>query len=431
MHLLLVGMDHRSAPLAVRERCTWPPSETAAALAAFRGGDVTEAALLCTCNRTELYAAALDPAAAAARAAAVFGARSGLEPSAVRPLLYTVVGAGDTLRHLARVACGLDSLVLGETQVLGQVKEAYQRSAEAGMVGQLLHGLFHQVLFCAKRVHSETALAAAPGSVGGAAVELARRTLGGLEGRHAVLLGAGETAEIVARRLHEAGFARIDVVNRTPERAEGLAGTVGGAGHGAGDLPALLHAADVLITSTAAPGPVVLPEHVAGRPPDRPLLIVDIAVPRDVHPDVGRMAGIRLRNIDDLQDVAAAGRAARSGEAAAAEAIVDAEVRRFDAWLDGLAVAPVLAALAERMEGMAREQAERALRRMPDLAERERDLVRQLALGVVHKVLDTPLRRARDLAMVPGGSDRVRALSDLFGLDLPAAVGLPGGERGA
>jgi glutamyl-tRNA reductase len=432
MHLLVCGMDHRTAPLEIRERCAWRPQELAAALAELRAGtELSEAVLLCTCNRTEVYAAAADPAAAVGRVAAVLGDRAGLPPAVLRDLLHTGIGAAETVRRLCRVACGLESLVVGETQVLDQIKDAYQRAAEAGSVGALLHGLFHQALFCTKRVHAETGLGTSPASVGGAAVEFARRTLGSLQGRRAVLLGAGETAETVARRLREAGFARLDVVNRTPSRAAGLAQEVGGSAWAADELSALLVGADVLITSTAAPGHLVVPEHVGARPPGHPLLVVDIAVPRDVDPRVGRLPGVRLCNIDDLHEVAESGRTGRAADVAAAEAIVADEVAKFQSWLGSRAAAPLLAALTGRMEAMARQQAERTLRRLPELDARGRALVEQMALAVVHKVLDAPLRRARDLGVAPGDDERLRLLSELFGLDLPTVVGLPGGERGA
>jgi len=423
-------MDHRTAPLALRERCVFSAAELPAVLHDLCAAHLAEAALLGTCNRTEFYAVAADPAAAAQAVAAVLARRADTDPASIRTHLYVHVGADDVLRHLCRVAAGLESLVLGETQVLAQVKDAYQRSAEAGTVAKLLHGLFHQALFCAKRVHAETALAAAPISVGAAAVELARETLGDLQGRSAVLLGAGETAEIVARRLREAGFGHIDVVNRTPERAAGLAAAVGGAGWSAADIAFLLPAADVLITSTAAPGRLVGPELVGPRS-ERPLLVVDIAVPRDVDPAVGALPGVRLCNIDDLQALADAGRGDRATEAEAAAAIVETEVRRFDAWVGTLAVAPLLQALSERMERVAGEQADRTLRRLPGLDARQQDLVRQMARSIVHKVLDQPLRRARDLGVAPGDGERIRLLSELFGLELPVMVGLPGEGRGA
>jgi glutamyl-tRNA reductase len=434
LHLLVVGADHRTAPLAVRERCAWPPEEQPAALRAMLGGDVVEAALLCTCNRTEVYAAALDPAAAAGRIVEVLARRAGLPPAALRPHLFVRVGADDTLTHLCRVACGLESLVLGETQVLGQVKEAYQRSAEAGTVAKMLHALFHQALLCAKRVHTETALCRAPVSVGSAAVELAERALGDLRGRAAAVLGAGEMAEVIARRLREAGVARIDVVNRTAGRAAALAAGVGGAGWEVGALEQILAQADVLLTSTASPEPVVRRASVAGamaRRGGRPLVIIDIAVPRDVEPAVGEIPGVRLHNIDDLEEVAAVGRAGRAAEVAAAEEIVAEEVARFGDWLRGLDVVPLLRALIARLEGMAEAEVERTLRRLPDLSPQGRELVRRLGRGIVRKVLDEPLRRTKELAGTPQGAEAVRALSYVFGLDLPTVVVLPGGASGA
>lgn len=431
VHLLAVGLDQHTAALPLRERCVLGPGD----LPALAGPDLPEVAALSTCNRTEIYAAAPDPAAAVARICAALAARAGWESARLRPHLYSHIGCDDVLRHLGRVACGLESLVLGETQVLGQVREAYLRAAEAGTVGKHLHALFHQALAAGKRVHAETGLAARPVSVGGAAVDFAREVLGELQGRAAVLLGAGDTAETVARRLREAGFARIDVVNRGAERAARLAGVVGGTAWDPADLEGRLDEADVLITSTASPEPLVsrdLVSRAAARRGGRPLLIVDIAVPRDVEPAVADLPGVRLCNVDDLEGVAAAGRHEREREAAAAAAIIEAGLPALRAWLQGQGAVPVIRALTQRLEAVAAAEADRTLRRMGELGPRERELVRQLAFGVARKLLDPPLRRLKDLAADPGGHEVVRAFAEGFGLEVPELLGLPGeGPRAA
>lgn len=433
MHLLAVGLDQRTAPLALRERCVYTPADASTVLPALASGDIAEVALLCTCNRTEFYAAAPDPATAVPRLRAELARRAGLEPAALRDHLYCQVGAEETLRHLCRVASGLEALVLGETQVLGQVKDAYLHSAEAGTVGKYLHGCFHQALACAKRVHTETGLARHPVSVGAAAVDFARQALGELRGRAAVLVGAGETAETVARRLREAGFARIDIVGRSAARAGELALRVGGAAWGLDDLAARLTTADVLVTSTSAATPIVtaaLLEPVLTCRDGRPLLIVDIAVPRDVDPAVGDLPGVRLCNIDDLQGSAAAGRRERGQEEAAAARIIEEGVAGFRAWLSGQDAVPVIRALSARFEAVAESEAERALRHLGALPPREREVVRQLAHAVARKLLDAPVRRLKDLAGTPGGHEAVRALGQAFELEVPSVIGLPTGGHG-
>ena len=430
VHLIAVGLDQHTAALSLRERCVVGADE----LPALAAPEVPETAVLCTCNRTEIYSAAPDPALAVGRICAYLARRAGTTPEELRPHVYCHVGPADVLRHLCRVTCGLESLVLGETQVLGQVKDAYLRSAEAGTVGKYLHALFHHALACAKRVHTETGLGSSPVSVGAAAVDFARQALGVLDGRSAVLFGAGETAETVARRLREAGFGRIDVINRNSGRAADLAARVGGTAWRVPDLEERLAHADVLITSTAAPSVVVSAEAVrratAGRG-GRPLLVVDIAVPRDVDPEVAGIPGVRLCNVDDLEGVAASGRQERAREAAAATAIIEGCLGDLSDWLQSQGAVPVIRALRARFESVAETEAERMLRRLGSLQPRERELVRQLAFSVAKKLLDEPVRRLRDLAGTPGGHDSVRAFAEAFGLDVTDVAALPGGAGGA
>lgn len=430
LHLAALGLDHHVAPVAVRERLYWAGAAAQrAALSELAAGPLAEVALLCTCNRTDVYLAAEDPAAAAAHVTAVLARRGGWPPERVADLLYRHVGAAAAATHLCRVACGLESLVLGETQVLAQVKEAYLRAGEAGTVGKLLHGLFHHALACAKRVHHETALAAAPVSVGAAAAAFARRTLGPLACRTALLLGAGETAETVARRLREAGIGRLVICNRTPARAEALAARAGGEVVPAEELQGWLERADVLVCSTAAERPVITAAAVGAAVPrrgGRPLLVLDLAVPRDVEPDVGGLPGVRLCDVDALEEVAAEGRADRAAEATRAEAVVAEEVAAFEAWLRALDVVPVIRALRARFQEVGRAETERALARLGDLGPREQAVVRRMGYAIVQKLLDRPVRRMRETAGAPAGVHAVRALADAFGLDIPPLVALPG-----
>ena len=433
MHLLVCGLDQHSAPVAVRERCSWPAEALPAALTALSACGLAEVAVLCTCNRTEVYAVADNPATALAGIGEVFAERAGISVQVVRAHLYTAVGAAESLRHLCRVACGLEAVVLGETQVLGQVRQAYLDATAGGGVGKMLHALFHHALACAKRVHTNTGIASAPVSVGAAAVDHARRTLGDLRARHVAVLGAGATAGTVAHRLHEAGCGRIVVLNRTQSHGERLAGAVGGQAVPLTELIEELVAADVVVSSTAARQPVVTGAAVrqaVARRSGRPLLLIDIAVPRDVDPGVEEIPGVRLCNIDDL-DGASAGLADRAREAAAAMAIIEEEVAQFADWLRSLDVVPLIRALDARFQAVAAEQASRTLRRLPRLEDDERDRVRQLAMAVAAQLLDPALRRLKELAGTPGGHDAVRALAHVFDCDPTPVVGLPGGAGDA
>lgn len=429
LHFVAVGLDHRVASLDERERLHWSDADTqASVLEELAGAGVSEVVLLCTCNRTDVYAVAADPGPAVAALSAVLARRGAADVAAVRARLYVHVGVDAVATHLFRVASGLEAMVVGETQVLAQVKDAYLRAAAAGTVGKLLHGLFHHALACAKRVHAETALAASPVSVGSAAVDFARRALGTLDGRLAVVLGAGETAETVARRLREAGVARLVVCNRTPGRGAALAARLGGEAQPVEALPQLLAAADVAVCSTASRLPVVTPTLMAAVLParaGRPLLLLDIAVPRDVDPAVARLPTVRLHNVDDLVAIAAEGRAERAREAESAAAIVAAEVLALSDWLRALDVVPVIRALRTHFEAVGEAETSRALARLGHLSAREQDLVRQMGRGIVSKLLNAPLERLKDLAGAPAGQHTVRALVEAFGLELPPVAALP------
>ncbi len=417
----------------MRERCSWPADALAAAQDALRAQGLAEVALLCTCNRTEVYAVADNPAIALAGIGAVFAERAAVPLQDLRTHLYSAVGAAETLRHLCRVSCGLEATVLGETQVLGQVRQAYLDATATGGVGKMLHALFHHALACAKRVHTQTTLSAAPVSVGAAAVDHARRTLGDLRARRAAVLGAGATAGTVAHGLREAGCGRIVVLNRTQSHGERLAGAVGGQAVPLAELPEQLVAADVVVSSTAARQAVVtaaVVRQAVARRSGRPLLLIDIAVPRDVDPDVAEIPGAQLCNLDDIGG-AAAGLADRAREAAAAAAIIAEEVARFEQWLRGLDVVPLIRALESRFQSVAEQQAARTLRRLPQLEPSERERVHQLATAVAAQLLDPALRRLKELAGTPGGHDAVRALTYVFGCDPTAVVGLPGGAADA
>jgi glutamyl-tRNA reductase len=429
VHLVVLGLSHQTAPVSVRERFYVPGEDLPSALAEVAALDeVLEAAILSTCNRTELYAAVTEPSEAHASLGGILSSRGGCSAAALAPHLYWVSGAASVASHLFRVTAGLESMVLGESQVLAQVKEAYAAAVGAGTCGKVLHSLFHRALAAGKRVHRETGVGRHAVSVSSVAVELARRVFGDLGGRRALLLGAGETAELVASSLlgasGEGRAARVTVLNRSRDRAQAIADRLEVETGGLDRLEAELADADILVASTAAPAPVVgapLIRAAMARRPQRPMVCIDIAVPRDVDPAAASIEGVYLYNIDDLRSVVAANLQERRREARRAERLIDGEVASFEGWLETLDVVPVIRALHDWADGVGAAEVRRALARLGPLDERQRRVVEALAAGIVGKLLDEPTRRLKELAGQAGGREAARLVQDLFALDADAA----------
>ncbi len=418
MDILCVGTSHRTAPVEVRERVAFLESRLGGACALLRARDgLHEAVLLSTCNRTEAYVVADDPSAGARTVVEFWCDYHGIRPADVEPYTYRLSGP-DAVRHLFRVAAGLDSMMVGEPQILGQVREAFGTARAVRATGPLLDALFRHAIAAGRRVRQQTGIERGSLSVPAAAVTLARQLLGGLAGRRVLVLGAGEMAELVVRHLVEAGCGSVVVCNRTLEHARPVAQRLGGVAIPFHELAAFLRQADILLTSTAAPHPVVEPDLVeqamAGR--QAPLVIVDIAVPRDVDPAVGRMPGVRLFNVDDLEGVSQAARQARQAELAQAEAIVEEETDRFTAWLKSLKVVPLIAALRARAEAVVEEEWRKALPRLQALTPEEREAVRAVLQAAVNRLLHGPIVRLKEIARREE-SVYVEAARTLLGFD--------------
>ncbi|MER3455592.1 MAG: glutamyl-tRNA reductase [candidate division GAL15 bacterium] len=400
MIILCVGTSHRTAPVEVRERVAFPESRLGVASALLRGRDgLHEAVVLSTCNRTEAYVVAEEACAGTRAVLDFWGDYHGLLPQEMEPYVYALVGP-DAVRHVFRVAAGLDSMMVGEVQILGQVREAFRAARTARATGPLLDALFRHAIAAGRRVRQQTGIERGSLSVPQAAVQLAQQLLGGLEGRQVLVLGAGEMAELTVRHLVEAGCGGVVVCNRTLEHARPVAERLGGVAVRFDELSCYLSRVDIVVTSTAAPHPVVEPELVvqalAGR--REPLVFVDIAVPRDVHPAVGQLPGVRLFNVDDLQAVSEATRQARQAEVMQAERIVAEETERFFGWLRSLKVVPLITALRARAEAVAEEEWRRALPRLQGLTHEEREAVRALVHAVVNRLLHGPIVRLKEIA---------------------------------
>ena len=408
MNLVLVGTSHHHAPVEVRERVALD-GDAAAALAADLAGQGYEAVCLSTCNRTELY---LVGEGAEARAEAALTELAGGE---LGPVLYRLHDDVAAL-HAFRVAAGLDSMVPGEGEILGQVRAAY----EAGVTGPVLDRLFRQALYAGKKVRAETAISESPTSVASAAAALAQQVFGNLEGRAVVVVGAGETGELTARNLAKRGGRIVAVANRGEERSAALARRFGAEAVGLDELERVLPQADVVVSSTSAPGYVLGADQVRAalaRRKGLPLLLIDIAVPRDLDPEIHALESCYLYDIDDLEAVVQASLAGRREEAVRAESIVDLEAERFAAWQASLDVVPAIAELRERAEAIRAGELARAESALGRMSENERRVVESVTTGIVNKLLHLPTVRLKEAAAGADGVAYADAVRHLFGLD--------------
>jgi glutamyl-tRNA reductase len=414
MALIVVGINHRGASLEIRERIAYRASEIGDALTALRdASSAREAVLLSTCNRTEFYFVEGDTDAAPSAWAAL-SARLGDEASG-----YGYVRRDrDAVAHLFRVASGLDSMVLGEAQIHGQVRDAWE--ACRAHSGPVLNRLFQTSLLVAGRVRNETSVARGAASVSSAAVQLAKQIFGALGGKRAMVLGAGEMAELALECLGDQGVRTSIVANRTFERATELAARYGAVAMHYDECWTALADVDVLVCSTAAPHAVVLAEHV--RPAlasrgDRPLCILDIALPRDVDPAVGKLANVFLYNLDDLQAVVTANLERRRAELPTAEELIGSEVVKYWDWVAGLAAVPVLTAMRDRMEEVRAKELADTMRRLQHLPPAERAVVEELSKTLMNKFLHEPTVRLRAAASNGRGLGVVDTVRYLFGLE--------------
>jgi glutamyl-tRNA reductase len=409
--LVLVGISHHRASIDLRERVGLDGSAAAALAARLAAGD-GEAVCLSTCNRTELYLARDDTAGTEAEAALV--EVSGLQAGDLAPALYRLRDAAAAL-HLFRVAAGLDSMVPGEGEILGQVRAAY----EAGAPGPLLDRAFRQALHAGKKVRAETAIGESPASVSSAAAALAEQVFGDLGGCVILLVGAGKASELAARNLVSRG-ARIEfVANRTLDRARELAHELGGEALPLEGIEQKLALADVVVASTSAPGFVLGREAVARAlraRRGRPLFLFDLAVPRDLDPAIDDLDGCYLYDIDDLEAVVAETLAGRRREAERAEAIVAAEAESFRAWQASLEVVPAIASLRARAEEIRAAELRKAEGRLGRLSEAERSAVESITAQIVNKLLHLPTVRMKQAAAAADGVLYAETVRHLFGL---------------
>jgi glutamyl-tRNA reductase len=413
VNLVALGLNHTTAPLEVRERLAFSPEKARSALRSLPPG-IDQALILSTCNRTEVYAVAADSAPAEEALAGFLGHHHGLTPDHFIPYCYYLHDA-DAMRHLFRVVCGVDSMVLGEDQIQGQVRRALGQALAARAARRPLSILFRRALEVGKRVRRETLLSRHTVSVSHVAVMLAQELLGDLSQRRFLIVSAGETGKLSGKIIRESGARDIVVVNRTLGRARRVAERLGGRAVPFGRLPQALAGADVVISATGAPGFVLTAGMVAGAMSSRqrglPLLLIDLAVPRDIDPGAGEVPGVHLYNIDGLQGISQTGLEERRKEAVRAEAIVDEEVHRAVAWWRSQRAVATIVSLRRRAEQVRQQELSEALRKLSSLTPQQRAGVEALSRAIVNKLLHPPTVRLRD-----GSSEHIAVVEELFRL---------------
>jgi glutamyl-tRNA reductase len=408
VNLTLVGLSHHATPLAMRERAFVPVAQ--ASELSRRLAVAGEAVCLSTCNRTELY---LVGGEAEERGLAVLAEISHLPEDELRTVVYRLTDEAAAL-HLFRVAAGLDSMVPGEGEILGQVRTAF----EGGAAGPVLDRLFRQALHAGKKVRAETAIAESPASVSSAAAALAQQVFGRLEGCRVLLVGAGHVAELAARGLAARGAQIAFVANRARDRGEALAGRFGGQGIGLEEVPQRLQEADVVVSSTGAGGWTLGRAEVEGAlrlRRRRPLFLIDLAVPRDLDPAIHELEACYLYDLDDLEAVVADSLTGRRREAARAEAIVSEEAERFREWQASREVVPAIASLRARAEEIRTAELERARGRL-GLSDSQQAAVESMTSQIVNKLLHLPTVRLKEAAAGANGGTYADAVRHLFGL---------------
>ncbi len=428
MPITCIGLSHHTAPVEVRERHAFPPSRMAETLVALRDYQaVREAVMLQTCGRLEIYAELDDYETGVAQVKSFLSNfRHGTTPYDIDSYLYTHLGH-EAVEHLFRVCTGLDSMLIGEAEILGQVKEAYVAATRAKSLGRTLHRLFRDALAAGKAARARTPIAKESVSVATAAVEAARAHLGSLEGATVLVVGAGKMGRTAVRRLRQEGAHRVIVANRTMSRSRELVADAGlGEAVEFPDLNDALAAADVVVASTGSSQFVIDEELVRAAMatrPQRPLFVVDIAVPRDVDPAVTNVDGVSLVDIDGLKSVVDERIEVRREAIPAVEEIIGEYARRFDEWYRSRAAVPVIARLTQKAETIRLAELERLLARCPDLDERERMLVTGMTMTIVSKLLHSAILRIREKATLDNAEalSSARVLEELFELDLDGA----------
>ncbi|OGQ99727.1 MAG: glutamyl-tRNA reductase [Deltaproteobacteria bacterium RIFOXYD12_FULL_55_16] len=420
--IVIIGVNHKTAPVAVREKLAFSGDCSGPLLTLINIEGCRECCFLSTCNRVEVILVADDPAVAAVAVRGFLFARSGLADVEAQQYSYLYQGQ-EAVAHLYQVATSLDSMVVGEPQILGQLKQAYREAMEHKTTGVILNRLLHKSFSVAKRVRTETNIGGSAVSISYAAVELAKKIFGSLRDKSVLLVGAGEMAELAAEHLLRQGIGRVIVANRTLERAANLARKFNGTAVGLAELTTQLAEVDILISSTGATDLILRKDEVKPlmrQRKNRPLFLIDIAVPRDLDPELNELDNVYLYDIDDLKNVVDANKGEREKEALRAEDIVAVEVVKFGQWLDGMELAPTITALRQKANAIREAEVTKTLSAMKSLSEGERRSVEMLANAIVNKLLHEPMVFLKNNDPNDNPQLKLDFVRQLFGLDREA-----------
>lgn len=419
--LLVLGLSHKTAPLELRERLALTEGRAAGVMGELTGTEgITEAAIVSTCNRTELYLVVSDSVEAESLALSTLSREAEIRPTELISHLYSL-RATDGARHLYQVTAGLDSMIIGEAEIQGQVKRAYELSLVEGSSGPVLNRLFRGAIAAGGRVRNETRISEKGVSVPSVAVELARRALGDLSTARALVIGAGETAELVARALVNRGSETVFIANRHYDRAIGLADRFGGDAVRIDDLPAQLGEADIVISATNSPHHLVERDElttVMEARQGRPIFLVDLAVPRDIDPACREIPGVTVSNVDDIQTIVERNTSGREAEARGAERIIEVELERFERWVASLEVVPTVVALRRHADEIVQRVLAENEHRWEALTNADRQRVEMMAHAIAGRMLHEPTMKLKESAGADESYERVNALRTLFGLSV-------------
>jgi len=420
LSIVVVGLSHKTAPVEVREKLSFPNEMVPEALASLmRYESIREALILSTCNRVEIYAYVHDAAAGVGQIKQFISSYHNLTPDSLAQSLY-IHSDADGIRHAFRVASSLDSMVVGEPQILGQLKESFEVALRSKTTGMMLNKLIQKSISVAKRIRTETKIAESAVSVSFAAVELSRKIFGNLEEKTAMLLGAGVMAELAARHFKSNGVKNVLVANRTFEHAVELARELCGSAVHFEDFPSEMVMADILICSTGSPtfviGPAIVNRVLKSRR-NKPIFMIDISVPRNIDPEVNKIDNVFLFDIDDLQGVVDLNREGRAKEAEKAEHIIAQEVQTYQQWEQSLDAVPTIVELREKVETIRRKEVDKTLSQLGDITEKQRDLIEAMSSAIVNKIIHAPIVVLKQSASDPENSGLFAVVRRIFNLD--------------
>ncbi|MCY9206409.1 glutamyl-tRNA reductase [Bacillus atrophaeus] len=420
MHILVVGVDYKSAPIEIREKVSFQPDELAEAMLQLKEEkSILENIIVSTCNRTEIYAVVDQLHTGRYYIKRFLAEWFGLSKEDLSPFL-TFYESDAAVEHLFRVACGLDSMIIGETQILGQVRASFKAAQEEKTIGTVFNALFKQAVTVGKRTHAETDIGSNAVSVSYAAVELAKKIFGSLSGKHILILGAGKMGELAAENLHGQGIGKVTVINRTYMKAKELADRFSGEAQSLNQLESALSKADILISSTGANDFVVskeMMERANKLRKGRPLFMVDIAVPRDLDPALSDVEGVFLYDIDDLEGIVEANLKERRETAEKVELFIEAEIVEFKQWLNTLGVVPVISALREKALSIQSDTMNSIERKLPHLSTREKKLLNKHTKSIINQMLRDPILKAKELGAEADSEEKLALFMQIFDIE--------------